>query len=373
VSKLRITAVDVIPVDVPRRDVIELQRGTTPASSPFTVVRVRTDQGVTGYGEGVTTARGIHTFATEHLVELLIGQDPFDLTGIHRRMDQVEMMKNERLAHWNPVRAAIDIALHDVQGRALGVPLYDLLGGKQRDSFDVCKNIGVSDPATSAERARRLADEGYRTLKMRVGTDVDLDVARVRAVREAVGEGPGIRVDANQAWDPTTAVAAIRRMAEWGLEGVEQPCKFWDLRAAAEVVGRVDVPVIADEGFWTVDDAQQLLSARGADVLHLYLGKCGGIQPSMKIVAVAEAFGAAVTYGERIPLGIAEAAHAHVVAALPESRFAHALSYDINEDDLIVEPVRREGGRMYVPEGPGLGVRVDEEKLDYYARRRADQ
>jgi L-alanine-DL-glutamate epimerase-like enolase superfamily enzyme len=373
VSRLRIVAVDVIPVDVPRRDVIELQRGTTPPSSPFTVVRIRTDGGVTGYGEGVTTARGIHSFAVEHLVDLLIGADPFDLTGIHQRMDQIEMMKNERLAHWNPIRAAIDIALHDLRARALGVPLYELLGGKQRDSFEVCKNIGVSDPATSAERAQRLVADGYRVVKMRVGTDVDLDVARVRAVREAVGEGVGIRVDANQAWDPTTAVAAINRMARSGLEGVEQPCKFWDLRAAAEVVARVDVPVIADEGFWTVDDAQRLLSARGADVLHLYLGKCGGIQPSMKIVAVAEAFGATTTLGERIPLGIAEAAHAHVAAALPESRFAHALAYDINEDDLIVSPVRRERGRMYVPDGPGLGVEVDEEKLAYYARRRAEQ
>jgi L-alanine-DL-glutamate epimerase-like enolase superfamily enzyme len=372
-SHLRITGVDVVPVDVPRRDVIELQRGTTPASSPFSVVRVRTDQGVTGYGEGVTTARGIHVFAREHLVELLVGEDPFDVTGIHRKMDQVEMMKTERLAHWNPIRAAIDVALHDVQGRFLGVPLYDLLGGKQRDSFEVCKNIGVSDPSTSAARAERLAADGYRTVKMRVGSDVELDVARVAAVRAAVGDGVAIRVDANQAWDPTTAVAAINRMARWGLEGVEQPCKYWDLRAAAEVVGRVDVPVIADEGFWTADDAQRLLAARGADVLHLYLGKCGGIRPAMKIVAVAEAFGAAATFGERIPLGIAEAAHAHVVAALPESRFAHALSYDINEDDLIVSPVRRAEGRMHVPEGPGLGVEVDEEKLDYYARRRAEQ
>jgi L-alanine-DL-glutamate epimerase-like enolase superfamily enzyme len=369
VSRLRITGVDVLPVDVPRRGVIELQRGTTPPVSPFTVVRVRTSEGVTGYGEGVTTVRGIHAFATDHLVELLIGADPFDVTGIHRAMDRIEVMKTERLAQWNPIRAAIDIALYDVQGRFLGVPIHDLLGGKQRDGFEVCKNVGVSEPAASAERAVRFVEDGYRTLKLRVGTDVDLDVARVRAVREAVGPGIRIRVDANQAWDPTTAVVAIKRMAEWGLEGVEQPCRYWDLRAAAEVVSRVDVPVIADEGFWTVDDAQLLLSARGADVLHLYLGKCGGIQPSTKIVAVAQAFGAAVTFGERIPLGIAEAAHCHVVAALPESRFPHALAYDFNEHDLLVSPVRKEGGLMHVPDGPGLGVEVDEEKLAFYARK----
>jgi L-Ala-D/L-Glu epimerase len=259
--------------------------------------------------------------------------------------------------------------LHDVQGRFLGVPLYDLLGGKQRDSFEVCKNVGVSDPATSAERARCLAAEGYTTLKLRVGTGVDLDVARVRAVREAVGDGVRIRVDANQAWDPTTAVVAIKRMVEWRLEGVEQPCHYWDLRAAAEVVSRVDVPIIADESVWTSDDAQRLLSARGADVLHLYLGKCGGIQSALKIVAVAESFGAAITYGERIPLGIAEAAHCHVVAALPESRFPHALAYDFNEHDLLVAPIRREKGLMYVQDGPGLGVEVDDDKLAFYARR----
>jgi L-alanine-DL-glutamate epimerase-like enolase superfamily enzyme len=369
VSQLRITGIDVIPVDVPRRGAFDLQRGTTPPVSPFTVVRVRTDAGITGYGEGVTTVRGVHTFITDHLLEVLIGRDPFDVTGIHRAMDRVEMMKVERLAHWNPARAAIDIALYDVMGRFLNVPVYDLLGGQQRDRFEVCKNIGVSTPEETAARAQDLVAEGYTTLKLRVGTDVDMDVARVRAVREAVGSAPRIRVDANQAWDVLTAVIAIKRMAEYGLESAEQPCRFGDIAASAEVARRVDVPIMADEDIWTAEEAQRLLAARGAHVLHLYLGKCGGIQPSMKIAAVAESLGAAISLGERIPLGIALAAHCHVAAALPESRFPHALAYDFNEHDLLVSSIRREGGCMFVPEGPGLGVNVDEEKLDFYARR----
>jgi L-alanine-DL-glutamate epimerase-like enolase superfamily enzyme len=367
-SAVRISAVDVLPVDVPRRGTFGLQRGTTPSVSPFTVVRVRTSDGVVGYGEGVTTTRGLHHMASDHLVDLLIGEDPFNVTGIHRKMDAVEMMKTERLSHWNPVRAAIDIALYDLQGRTLGVPVYDLLGGKQRGCFEVCKNIGVGSPQSTAEEARRLVDAGYGTLKLRVGTDVDLDVARVGAVRQAVGVGPKIRLDANQAWDPTTAVAAIRRLTPFGLESVEQPCKYWDLRGAAEVVSRVDVPIISDEGFWTLDDAQRVLSARSADVLHLYLGKCGGIQPSMKILAVVEGFGAAATFGERIPLGIAQAAHCHVVAAMAESRFPHALAYDLNEHDLLTSPLTVTRGTLRVPDGPGLGVEVDEEKLTFYAR-----
>jgi L-alanine-DL-glutamate epimerase-like enolase superfamily enzyme len=281
VTPLRITGVDVIPVDVPRSGAFDLQRGTTPSVSPFTVVRIRTNEGITGYGEGVTTERSLHRVLSDHLVEVLIGRDPFDVTGAHRAMDRVEMMKVERLSHWNPARAAVDIALYDLMGRCLGVPVYDLLGGKQRECFEVCKNIGVGSPEDSARLAERLVADGYTTLKLRVGTDVDLDVARVRAVRESVGPQPRIRVDANQAWDAITAIVAVKRMAEYGLECVEQPCRFGDLAASAEVARRVDVPVMADEDVWTVEEAQRVFGARAASVLHLYLGKCGGIQPSI--------------------------------------------------------------------------------------------
>ena len=367
-SRLRITGVDVIPVDVPRRGAFALQRGITPSSSPFTVVRLRTNEGVVGYGEGVTTDRSMASILREHLAEVVVGCDPFDLTGIHAAMDRLEMMKVERVGHWNPARAAIDIAAHDVQGRWLGIPISDLLGGRQRDEVDVCKNVGVAPPDESARSATALVDAGYRTLKVRVGADLDAEDERLAAIRGAVGPVPRIRLDANQAWDPAGAVRAIERLSRHGLEAVEQPCHFADVRGAAYVAARVTVPLIADEGFWTIHDARELLVAAAAQALHVYLGKCGGIREAMRIAALGDAFGVPVTMGERVPLGIALAAHLHVAAALSEAPFAHALAYDLNESDLLTAPIPVRDGRMAVPDGPGLGVEVDEDRLAFHAR-----
>ncbi len=367
-SKLQITAVDVIPVDVPRRGGFALQRGPTPPSSPFTVVRVRTNEGVVGYGEGVTTDRSMAGVLREHLAEVAVGRDLFDLSGLHAAMDRVEMMKTERVGHWNPARAAIDIAVHDAQAKWLGVPLSDLLGGRRRDEIEVCKNVGVAPPNECATVASGLVEAGYRTLKVRVGADLSAEDERLAAIREAASPATRIRLDANQAWDPVGAVRAIERLAGHGLEAVEQPCHFADVRGAAYVASRVDVPLIADEGFWTVYEARELLVAGAAQALHVYLGKCGGIRPAMEIVALGRAFGVAITLGERIPLGIALAAHLHVAAALDEAPYAHALAYDLNESDLLTTPIPVTAGRMPVPPGPGLGIEVDEDRLAFYAR-----
>jgi L-alanine-DL-glutamate epimerase-like enolase superfamily enzyme len=368
-SKLRITGLDVIPVEVPRTGGFALQRGMTPPSSPFTVVRLRTNEDVVGYGEGVTTDRSMASVLREHLADIVVGLDPFDLTGIHAAIDRVEMMRTERVGHWNPARAAIDIAVHDVQARWLGIPLSELLGGRRRDEVEVCKNVGVAPREECAAAAASLVEAGYRTLKVRVGADVDAENERLTAIRGAAGSDVRIRLDANQAWDPMGAVRAIERLGTHGLEGVEQPCHFADVRGAAYVAARVDVPLIADEGFWTIHEARELLVAGAAQVLHVYLGKCGGIRPAMRIVALADAFGVPVTLGERIPLGIALAAHLHVAAALADAPFAHALAYDLNESDLLTTPIPVVAGRMPVPDGPGLGVEVDEDRLAFYARR----
>lgn len=367
-SPLRITRVDVVPVTVPRTGTFTLQRGKSAKVSCFAVVRIETDGGVVGWGECTTRVESMHWVLVDHLAEVVVGRDPFDVVGIHRAMDVEEALATERLSHWNPIRAAVDVALYDIQGRHLGVPLYQLLGGKQRDAIETVKNVGVASPEESAERATALVEEGYRIVKLRVGADTDLDVARVRSVRDAVGEDIRIRVDANQAWDPTAAIAAVRRMHEYRLDSVEQPCPYWDIRGNAEVVANIEPPVISDEGFWTAPEAQNLLTARAADVLHVYLGKCGGIHPSMQIIAVAEAFGAAVSPGERVPLGIGEAAHLHVAAVLRRLDHPCALSYDVNEHDLLITSIKRGGGEIAVPDGPGLGIDVDEDKLAFYAR-----
>jgi muconate cycloisomerase len=363
---LRIARVDVIPVRVPRRDVFHLQRGPSDAVSPFTVVRVVTDEGVVGYGESVTRTRQLHTVLTDHLCDVVVGHSAFDVAGLHRRIDAVETLVTERREHWSPIRAAIDMALYDIQGRYLGVPVHSLLGGKQRDRVETLKNIGIGTGADAADRARSLVASGFRVLKMRVGGEHRADLERLAAVRDVVDDGVTLRVDANEAWTAQVAVSRIADLDTFGLESVEQPCKHFDLRGLAAVTRRSPVPVVVDESLWSLGDAVNIFGAEAADVAHLYIGKCGGIYQVMRIAAVVEGFAKSLTLGERVPLGISEAAHLHVAAALPDSGYPHALSYDLNEHDLLVEPLRREGPYVVVPDGPGLGVEVDEEKLEFY-------
>lgn len=363
-----IRSVEFIPVSVPRHGNFSLHRGTTPPDSPFTIVRITTEDGVTGYGEGNTTVRGWDSIGRNNLAELLVGADALNRTAIHAAIDAIEMMRVERVGHWNVLRAAIDMAVHDVIGKTLGVPVHDLLGGKQRDEIVVIKNVGVGSVEDTARRAAELIGEGYRALKIRVGADVATDIRRVEAVRKAAGPDIPIRVDANQAWAPREAVRVITAMAEYGLEAVEQPCRFADIDGGRFVVERSPVPIISDEGFWTADDAYVCCSHRAADVLHIYLGKCGGLLPSTRIVAIAEAAGAALTVGERVPLGISLAAHCHFAASIRTLNYPSALAYDLNEHDLLVRPLVCKDGVIPVPSGPGLGIEVDEDKLRFYTR-----
>lgn len=362
-----IAEIDVFPVTVPRTDVWSLQRGPSATQSWFALVRITADDGTYGWGECVTRVKSMHRIVADHLYDRLIGHDVFDIDGFHDIVDGEEMLAVERLWHWNPVRAALEMALFDIQGKVLGISVAQLLGGPRRMSIPVVKNIGIGTPDDAARTARSYVDEGYAIVKLRVGTDAALDEARLRAVRAEAGPDVKIRIDANQAWTWKQALRLIDRYeAEVGLESVEQPCAFWDVESNARVTEASPVPIVSDEGFVSVPEARILLAAGGADVLHAYLGKCGGISPVMKISTLASSYGVQLTMGERVPLGVSEAAHLQVAAVLPSLDHACALGYDLNESDLLVDSPSRGGGCIQVPHGPGLGVDVDTEKLEAY-------
>jgi L-alanine-DL-glutamate epimerase-like enolase superfamily enzyme len=365
---VKIREVRVIGVKVPRKAVWSLQRGTIPTHSTFTLVKLTTEDGVTGWGEATIPFPTIKPLIETYLVDLVKGQNPMDIEHFHDRLDRVEMMVMERLGFWNPARAAVDIALHDLKGKYLNVPVWRLLGSRYRDRVPMVKNVGVGDVQSSVETAVRLREEGYGTVKMRVGADTELDVARMKAIYERLGPDIRIRADANQAWTVKTAISIIRRFEQYGLESIEQPLKRWDIAGARRVIEAVNAPVMADEGFWTADEAMLLMQNGAVNILHLYLSKCGGLYPAAQIVKLAKAFDVDVTLGERLPLGICEAADAHFAAALPELKYPCAIAYDLNEHDLLVKPLERSRGTLHVPEGPGLGIEVDEEKVAFYSR-----
>jgi L-alanine-DL-glutamate epimerase-like enolase superfamily enzyme len=332
----------------------------------YVLVRVTDDAGRVGLGEASVTAvwsgetqAGAIALVRDVLAPLVVGADPFDVEWVGRRL--------ERAAFGNAfIRAAVEDALLDLQGKTLGVPLYRLLGGRAGAANGIRLKfvVGAVAPALAAERARRMVERGWTAIKVKVGRDEHprADVERLRAVREAVGPGVMLTVDANGGYTVEQAVWAGRRLEELGVALFEQPTRRGDHRAMAAVRRRVGMPVMADESVFTPQDAFEVLRAGAADVLSLYPGKHGGVRTAQAIARMAEAAGVPCTIGSNLEREPATAAMAHLVAATPNlrcERFPGDLIGPLYfEAPLCRTPLRYEADRLFVPEGPGLGVEL---------------
>ena len=293
---------------------------------------------------------GSEACVRDMLGPLLLGRDPDDLVESGRAVRRA-------VAGNEAAKAAVDVALHDLAARRLGVPLVRLLGGTRlRVPTDV--TISAGEPGALAAAARDRAAEGFGVLKVKVGTDAVGDVARVRVIREAVGPGVRIRLDANQGWTAREAVRVIRGIEDAGLdvELVEQPVPGWDLDGLAWVSERVDTPILADEAVFGVRDLVEVIRRRAADLVNVKLAKAGGLGPAATLLGLAEAHGLGTIVGSMMESQIGVGAAASLVAA-------HGTTAVADLDAawwLAASPVR--GGIRYadahvvLPDAPGLGV-----------------
>lgn len=334
------------------------------------LVGIHTDKGLVGYGTTELVPRefgqhldDVYVAITRYLAPALIGKDPFDLEPIFRALDAVfEFRQTPEVAVF--ARCAIDIALHDLMGRATRQPLCKLLGGRLRERVPVATIIYVDRPEVMAAEARRKVEEGYWEIKLKVGLGLEEDLARLRAVREAVGDRVVLRVDANGAWRLHQAVRAIRAFERYDVAVVEQPLPRWDLRGLAQLRRRVDTPIMVDESVHSIHDALAVIREEAADIINLKLVKLGGVRPCRQVALIAEAANLAVFMGSEGETGLAAAAAAHLMAATPNFEFAaDTLGRGIYAGDIIQEELAVRSGYVAVPSGPGLGVSLDPEKV----------
>lgn len=369
---MKITRIETIPVRVPIRPEFQIQSALgCHHESPFVILRVETNEGVTGLGEvsctpvwsGEDAKTAVHVIES-FLAPALIGRDPRDIEALTAVM--------RRAVAGHPfTKAGIEIALWDVLGKVAGLPLYRLLGGPVRARIPIKMSVSGATAQRAAELAEFAQQLGLTALKVKTGIDPASDVARVRAVRRAVGEAFRVGVDANGGWSPRVAIDTIRRLTDdCGIYFAEQPVPPLDIAWMAEVRRSVAVPVMADESCYTLQDAMALARAGAADILSVYVGKGGGVGAARKIAAVAEGAGLVCTVGSNLELGVASAAMAHLAAATPAIA-AEDLPCDIlgpiaYEHTLLAEPIRFEAGAVHIPERPGLGVALDEAALAKY-------
>jgi len=372
---MKITRIETIPIRVPLKQEFAIRsgRGGAHTVSPFLLVKVHTDEGIVGLGEASCTPRwsgedqvtGAHLIHT-YLEPLLVGEDPTEVE---------ELTKKFRLVFAGNyfTKAAVEMALWDIAGKAESLPLYEVLGGKVREFVPTKWSVSGVEPEKAADIARWAVAQGFKAMKVKVGIDPDGDVARVKAVREAVGPDTKLGVDANGGWSPAVAITTIKRLCEFGIYFAEQPVSPGQSAHLAEVRRAVPVPVIADESVFTLKDARMLAALNAADVFSIYVGKSGGITESMRIAHFATRENLKCTVGSNLELGVGSAAMVHFALA---SRGVAAEEFPCDiigpffyEDEIVRESLPIKPGEARANDKPGLGVELDEEKVERYRVR----
>jgi len=371
---MRITGIHCKLVAMPYRNPYRIAAGATRSLSRVFVF-IDTDEGFTGVGETGTTVpeRGGETVEatfvniTRYFAPLLIGMDPFQIGPIMERL---------AASHWGRTgypcaKCGIDNALYDLMGKASNLPVATLLGGIHRERFRVSRSLGVKAPAQMAAEALRLKDRGYAMLTVKIGFDPREDLDRVAAVREAVGAGFPLEVDANEGYRAEQAVPILKKMQRYDIEAVEQPVPWWDIAGLRAVRRAVDIPITADESAWTPHDVVNLARAEAVDTICIKPIKNGGLFLGRRMAEIADAAGLGVLMGSKHPLSPGTAAILHFAAAMPmvHEVLGYGSPLERFDDDVTDDPIPMHGdGSVTLPSGAGLGVAICPEKLQRYAR-----
>ena len=365
----RITRIEVIPARLPLREpfVIAYARQE---DIPTVFVRITTHGGLVGWGEATPDPNVTgETFAStaavlrEDLAPVLIGHDARDRESAIHKLDA-------KVEHVPAAKAALDIALHDLVARAYGLPLWALLGGRSKLHLQISRVVSMKEPSAMAVDALKHVADGFATVKLKVGDARNpmLDVARVFAVRDAVGPEILIKIDVNQGWaTPGVAIPATRAVLGSRPEYVEQPIAQWDIEGLAEVRRQTGATIMADEALHGVRDMQRIVALRAADLVNIKLMKTGGLLNALRVNAIAEAAGIGAQVGTMVESSIASAAGLHLAMSL-----ANVKTVEMGGPLMITEEVGDlrvcyDRDTITLSDKPGLGIEVDESAVKRFS------
>jgi L-alanine-DL-glutamate epimerase-like enolase superfamily enzyme len=250
------------------------------------------------------------------------------------------------------------MALWDICGKVAGQPVYRLLGGC-RDSFDTDQTVYLETPVVAAEKAAAIARKGFKYIKLKLGETPETDIARVKAVREALGPNVGLRVDANQGWSVNDAIKTLLGVEPYNLEFCEQPVPYWDWAGLKQIRPRVPVPVMADESIHSAHDIITGVRQDAMDMINIKLMKSGGILEAVRQAHVAAAANLPCMLGCMSETRVALTAAAHVVMSQPIVKYADLDAFLEHEIDPVLGGMQVKGGSVTLPDAPGLGLDID--------------
>ena len=352
--------------------VLSKEYGVYSTATPV-IVEVVTDEGIVGYGESDPwplftgdSAEVTMTIIEKHLGPMLIGADPTNINEIHRLMDAI--IRNQHMT-----KAAIDMACYDIWGKSINTPVHKLLGGKRRDAMRCMWSAGGATPEEAAASILESKKLGYYGSMLKVGTaDYKMDVAKMKAVREAVGDDFPIICDANQGWDISTAIKFCKEVEDCNVLFFEQPLQSWDVEGMAEVRRSINIPLSADEGVATIQDARKLVEAHAVDIFSVKVSKNGGIAPAKEICKFAAVNGIKVFFNSMIEEGITEAASLAIGVTTENivEGIGHAYFSPLRLDGDICDyykQIHPELGETVITDKPGLGIELYWKQMEKYS------
>lgn len=373
---MKITKVEVIPISTPMKRA-QVMRGMTLSRIDGVLLKLHTDEGLVGIADAGDTSswyRGETQDSISSMIcdffapQVLLGEDPTKIEKIVGRMDVLTRDNNQ-------AKATVDFALHDVVGKSLGVPVYQLLGGKTIDRIPLGLVLGAGEPEAVAEEALAVLKEGFSFVKLKAGKGgLKDDIAMVAEVRRAVGDEVDLFIDVNGAWTYDQALTTIRALEKYNLSKIEQPLPAWDLDGMARLRGKVHTPIYADESAQELHDLLAIINKGAADGLMIKVQKAGGLLKSQRWLTMARLANLPVICGCMVGSGLEASPAAHLLAAndwiarFPQENAGPLHIHDCLSSRGIRDDIARnvplyENGYLTPNDGPGLGIELDEDRV----------
>jgi L-alanine-DL-glutamate epimerase-like enolase superfamily enzyme len=361
----RITEVECIPLHIPFRVPFKIASGAARPIMETLLVKVRTDAGVVGIGEthawrrqgSAETLAGLVNIVKGHFEPRLLGRSPFDIAAIMHDCEAA-------MYHTPYAQAAVGDALYDIVGKLLDVPVHRLLGGKSRQVVRVAAVLSIQDKASSMlESAAEFHAAGFRHLVLKIGVDPREDLANAEALRKAYGDKIELRVDANAVMDYDGALRLLKRLEPLDIETAEQPLAIWNVDGMAALARAVAMPLMADECVTTAPALLEIIAKRAASSAQTKIAKNGGIHRIMPLWHMLAAAGMGINPGNHPSTSVATAAVAQMCGAWPGPLMAGVFAVGVSgalAEDIVENPIRPMNGEIAIPDGPGLGVTLDE-------------
>ncbi len=359
-------------VDIPTIRPHKLSMATMGCQT-LTIVRMECAQGVVGWGEATTigglsygaeSPEGIRSAIETYLAPLLCGQTFSGVASLAQMMNA--SVKGNTFA-----KSALETAFLDALGKQLNVPVSTLLGGALTPRLPVLWTLASGDTNKDIDEGKRLLAEGrHSTFKLKIGAgELHSDIRHALAIKAALGDGVSVRVDVNQAWDLPSAIKGMALLQEGGIDLVEQPIPLWDTRGLIALSQRFTLPILADEAVATLHDGYGLANGGFTGAYALKIAKAGGPVQALKLAHVAQAAGVALYGGTMLEGTLGTVASLHAWSTLKMQWGTEMFGPLLLKDDIVANPLDFSDGQVTLPQGPGLGVEIDEDKLRYYARK----